>query len=138
MEKSMRKKLKISLIAFALIVVISAFIIDEPYEVKNEDAYCAGMLTRTSGLIEENIRKLPEDSQHIFLKLADLLLGNGTILVEQVLNSERKDTDTDADDMNAGASFAEINIDKNDIRSISRHGTVIREAVMQCINRVED
>lgn len=136
MEKSMRKKLKISLIAFALIVVITAFIIDEPYEVKNEDAYCAGMLTRTSGLIEENIRKLPEDSQHIFLKLADLLLGNGTILVEQVLNSERKDTD--ADDMNAGASFAEMNIDKNDISSISRHGTVIREAVMQCINRVED
>ena len=93
------------------------------------DLFCSGMLTRTSGLINENIGFFSGDDRRSFEQVSQHLSNNGMLLLQKgVLNGG------DLENSNVGMRFANEKIGNNLI-ALTQDGSDQKKAIMGCLKR---
>jgi len=93
------------------------------------DLFCSGMLTRASGLINENIGLFSGDDRSSFEQVSQHLSNNGMLLLQKgVLNGG------DLENSNIGLRFANEKIGNNVI-ALSQDGSDQKKAIMGCLKR---
>lgn len=93
------------------------------------DLFCSGMLSRTSGIISENLGFFSGDDQKTLEQLSQHLSNNGLLLMQKgVLNGG------DLDNSNIGMRFANEKIG-GDFIAIIRDGSDQKNAIMGCLKR---
>ena len=93
------------------------------------DLFCSGMLTRTSGLINENLSLFSDADRRVFAQLSEHLSNNGMLLLQKgVLN------EGDLENSNLGMRFANEKIG-NDFRALIKDGSDQKKAIMGCLKR---
>jgi hypothetical protein len=93
------------------------------------DLFCSGMLSRASGLINENLGQYRADAQNQFKQVSQHLNNNGLLLMQRgMLNGG------DGENLNLGMSFANRKIGSN-IAALVQKGSDQNEAIMGCLRR---
>jgi hypothetical protein len=93
------------------------------------DLFCSGMLTRASGLINENLGQYRADAHDQFKQVSQHLNNNGLILMQRgMINGG------DGENLNLGMSFASKKIGNN-IAPLLQKGSEQNQAVMGCLRR---
>jgi len=93
------------------------------------DLFCSGMLTRTSGLINDNLGLFSDGDKRVLVQLSEHLSNNGMLLLQKgVVNGG------DLENSNVGMRFANEKIG-NDISALVRDGSDKKNALMGCLKR---
>lgn len=93
------------------------------------DLFCSGMLTRASGLINENIGSFSGDDRRSFEQVSNHLSNNGMLLLQKgVLDGG------DLENSNVGMQFANEKIGNN-VAALTQDGSDQKKAIMGCLRR---
>ncbi len=93
------------------------------------DLFCGGMLTRTSGMINENLGQYADGDRRVLAQLSDHLSNNGMLLMQKgTVNGG------DLENLNVGMRFANEKIGSN-INALVQDGSDQKKAIMGCLRR---